>query len=144
MFIGDFMEQLNRSELRKKIMTILYQINIYEKNKIKFDVDSVIKEVCEIDNEFVKDMVYGVITYKNDIDNLANKYLNNWKIYILSKVYKAILSLGIYELLYTKTPSIVAINEAIELSKKYSDEDVTKMINACLDKIYHEELKEEK
>ena len=137
MIIGDFMEQLNRSELRKKIMTILYQINIYEKNKIKFDVDSVIKEVCEIDNEFVKDMVYGVITYKNDIDELANKYLNNWTIDRLGNTDQAILRMGIYELVYTDTPEVVAINEAIELAKIYSDDDVRKMINGVLDKVYH-------
>ncbi len=131
------MEQLNRSELRKKIMTILYQINIYEKNKIKFDVDSVIKEVCEIDNEFVKDIVYGVITYKNDIDELANKYLNNWTIDRLGNTDQAILRMGIYELIYTDTPEIVAINEAIELAKLYSDDDVKNMINGVMDKIYH-------
>ena len=137
MIIGDFMEQLNRSELRKKIMTILYQINIYEKNKIKFDVDSVIKVVCEIDNEFVKDMVYGVITYKNDIDELANKYLNNWTIDRLGNTDQAILRMGIYELVYTDTPEVVAINEAIELAKLYSDDDVKNMINGVMDKIYH-------
>ena len=131
------MEQLNRSELRKKIMTILYQINIYEKNKIKFDVDSVIKEVCEIDNEFVKDMVYGVITYKNDIDELANKYLNNWTIDRLGNTDQAILRMGIYEIVYTDTPEVVAINEAIELAKLYSDDDVKNMINGVMDKIYH-------
>ena len=59
----------------------------------------------------------------------------------LNKVDQAIISLGIYELLYTDVPSVVAINEAIELSKKYSDEAVTKMINGVLDKIYHEEEK---
>ena len=131
------MEQLNRSELRKKIMTILYQINIYEKNKINFDVDSVIKEVCEIDNEFVKDMVYGVITYKNDIDELANKYLNNWTIDRLGNTDQAILRMGIYELVYTDTPEVVAINEAVELAKLYSDDDVKNMINGVMDKIYH-------
>ncbi len=45
--------------------------------------------------------------------------------------------------MYTDTPSVVAINEAIELSKKYSEDAVTKMINGVLDKIYHEELKDE-
>ena len=60
------MGQITRSELRKQIMTILYQINVYEQNKIEYKVEDVIKEVCEIDNEFVKDVVYGVITYKND------------------------------------------------------------------------------
>lgn len=46
--------------------------------------------------------------------------------------------------MYTDTPSVVAINEAIELSKKYSDEKVTKMINAVLDEIFHNELEEQK
>ena len=110
---------------------------LYEKNKIKFDVDSVIKEVCEIDNEFVKDMVYGVITYKNDIDELANKYLNNWTIDRLGNTDQAILRMGIYELVYTDTPEVVAINEAIELAKLYSDDDVKNMINGVMDKIYH-------
>ena len=53
----------------------------------------------------------------------------------LSKIDQAIISLAIYELLYTDTPDIVCINEAIELAKKYSDDDVVKMINAILDKI---------
>ena len=131
------MEQLNRSELRRIIMTILYQINVYEKNKIKFDIDEMIKEVMEIDNEFVKEVVYGVITYKNDIDILANKHLNDWTIDRLGNTDQSILRIGIYELMYTKTPEVVAINEAIELAKSYSDDDVRKMINGVLDKIYH-------
>ena len=81
--------------------------------------------------------VENVIKLQKDISNLANKYLVDWNIDRLSKVDKAILSIGIYELVYTDTPSVVAINEAVELSKKYSDEKVTKMLNATLDKIYH-------
>lgn len=136
------MEQ-NRSELRKKIMTILYQINVYEKNKINYNLEDVIKEVMEIDNEFVKDMVYGVITYKNDIDELANKNLNNWTIDRLGNTDQAIIRMGIYELLYTDTPEIVSINEAVELAKAYSDDDVRKMINGVLDKIYHDKQNEQ-
>ncbi|MCI9435418.1 MAG: transcription antitermination factor NusB [Bacilli bacterium] len=131
------MGQLSRSELRKQIMTILYQINIYDNNKMKYNVDDVIKEVSKVENEFVKDTVYGVITYKNDIDELANKYLNNWTISRLGNTDQAILRMGIYELIYTDTPDIVAINEAIELAKSYSDDDVRKMINGVLDKILH-------
>lgn len=132
------MEQINRSELRKKIMIILYQINIYEINKIEYDINEVIKMVSEIDNEFIKDTVYGVITYKKEIDELANKYLNNWTIDRLGNTDQSILRMGIYELIYTKIPKIIAINEAIELAKIYSDDDVRKMINATMDKIYHE------
>ncbi len=128
----------NRSELRKKIMTILYQISIYEQNKIEYDIDKIIKEVSEIENEFIKDTVYGIITYKQDIDELANKHLKDWTIDRLGTTDQAILRIGIYELVYTDTPAVVAINEAIELAKLYSDDDVRKMINATLDKIYHE------
>ncbi|HHU54945.1 MAG TPA: transcription antitermination factor NusB [Mollicutes bacterium] len=131
------MEQLNRSELRKKIMTILYQINVYKKNKIEYNVDDVIKEALEIDNDFVKDVVYGVITHQTEIDELANKALNNWRIDRLGNTDQAILRIGIYELMYTDTPDIVAINEAVELAKIYSDDSVKKMINASLDKLYH-------
>ncbi len=131
------METLNRSELRKLIMTILYQINVYEKNKIKYEIDDVIKEVVPIENEFVKDMVYGVTTYQNEIDKIANQYLNDWTIDRLGNTDQAILRMGIYELLYTNTPEIVSINEAVELAKSYSDDDVRKMINGVLDKVYH-------
>ena len=135
------MEQYTRSELREKIMTILYQMNVYNKNKINYEVDELIKTALEVDNEFVKEIVYGVITYKNDIDKIANKYLTNWTIDRLGNTDQAILRIAIYELMYTETPEIVAINEAIELAKKYSDDDVRKMINAALDKFYKEDKK---
>mgnify|MGYP000142150111 FL=1 len=134
------MEQLTRTELRKKIMTILYQINVYQKNHVAYQVENMIKEVCEIENEFVKDMVYGVITYQNEIDEIANKYLKNWTIDRLGNTDQAILRMGIYELKYTDTPPVVAINEAIELAKDYSDDDVRKMINGALDAYYHDIL----
>ena len=131
------MVELNRSELRKKIMTILYQISICENNKITYDVNDLIKNILEIDNDFVKETVYGVITNRNKIDEYANKYLSNWTIDRLGNTDQAILRMGIYELMYTKTPEIVTINEAVELAKNYSDDDVRKMINGVLDKIYH-------
>ena len=134
--------QANRSELRRLCMTILYQIEIYQKNNIEYNVDNVINEVSPIDNEFVKPIVYGVITYKEEIDKMANKYLDGWTIDRLGNTDGAILRIGIFELLYTKTPEIVSINEAIELAKSYSDDNVRKMINGVLDKIYHEKVGE--
>lgn len=129
-----------RSELRKKIMTILYQIAVFDKNKIDYNVDDLIKENVEIDNEFVKEIVYGTVTYKNEIDELANKYMKDWTIDRLGFTDVAILRMAIYELIYSDTPDIVVINEAIELAKSYSDDKVVKLINGVLDKIYHEEV----
>lgn len=131
----------NRSELREIIMKVLYQANLYDEANITYEIEDLIKEQLEIENEFVDSSVKGIIDNKKKIEKAANKYLKDWTIDRLSKVDQAILSLGIYELMYTDTPSVVCINEAIELSKKYSDESVTKMINGVLDKIYHDEEK---
>lgn len=133
---------MNRTELRKKIMTILYQIFLYESNNIDYTVEEVINESVKIENEFVNDVVNGVLEYKNDIDTIANKHLKEWTIDRLGKTDQAILRMGIYELVYTDTPEIVAINEAVELAKEYSDEKVKNMINAVLDSIYHGENNE--
>ncbi len=131
----------NRSELREVIMKVIYQIDMFNEAKVDFDLNDLIKEQLEVENSFVNDTINGILTNRDKITELANKYLNEWTIDRLNKVDQAILSLGIYELMYTDTPSVVSINEAIELSKKYSDEKVTKMINGVLDKIYHEEEK---
>jgi len=123
-------------------MKIIYQTKIYDEAKIEYNLEDIIKEQLEIDNSFVTDSVKGIIDNKNKLEELANKYLKDWTLDRLSKVDQAILLLGIYELIYTDTPSVVSINEAIELSKKYSEEAVTKMINGVLDKIYHDEVSE--
>ena len=72
------------------------------------------------------------------LDSLANKYMNNWTIDRLDLTGGAILRMAIYEIKYMDTPNIVVINEALELAKKYSDDAVRKMINACLDRIINE------
>ncbi len=127
-----------RSELREKVMTILYQIELYKKNKIDYNVDDVIRENVEIENEFVKDMVFGVINHIEEIDEIANTNLKDWRIDRIDSMGRAILRMGIFELKYMDTPDLVVINEAVELAKKYSIDDVRKMINAVLDKLVNE------
>ena len=129
----------NRSELREIAMKVLYQVYIFQDSSSDYSVEELIRDQIEVENEFVNELVYTIIDKQKEINKIANKYLVDWNINRLSKVDKAIFSIGIYELLYTNTPSVVAINEAIELSKKYSEEKVTKMLNATLDKIYHSE-----
>lgn len=119
-------------------MKVLYQVFLFQESKIDYQLKDLIHEQLEVENKFVDDCINGVLEHQEEIIKLANESLNDWKYNRLNKVDQAILALGIYELLYTDTPSVVCINEAIELSKQYSDEAVTKMINGVLDKIYHE------
>ncbi|MBE6147899.1 MAG: transcription antitermination factor NusB [Firmicutes bacterium] len=129
---------LNRSELREKAMVVLYQIDICQDRKMEYDIDYMIKANLEVDNEFVKDLVYGVTTYKDTLDEIADSHMVDWSIKRLDKTGAAILRIGLYELKYTETPEVVVINEAIELAKKYSDDAVRKIINAVLDKVIKE------
>ena len=128
----------NRSELREILMKVLYPVFILKESGIDFKIDDLIKEQLEIENDFVTDAINTIVLKKDEIYEFSNKYLDSWPLDRLNKVDQAILALGVYELKYTETPPVVAINEAVELSKKYSDEKVTKMINAVLDEIYHE------
>lgn len=137
----------NRTITREKSMTVLYQILLYNKNKISYTVEEVINEMMEslefedrkkVDIEFLYNLVNGVINNLDEIDNNISKYLENWNIERLGLTDQAIIRIATYELLFTETPNLVCINEAIELSKKYSDEKVVKVINGVLDKIHHE------
>ncbi len=129
---------LKRSELREKIMIILYQIEILKKYSASYDVNQVIKDNVTIDNDFVSEIVYGVTTHIKDLDEIANKYMQNWNIERIDKTGASILRMGLYELLYTDTPDVVVINESVELAKKYSDDSVRKIINAVLDKVLND------
>lgn len=126
---------------RKIAMIILYQILLYDKNKIEYDIDKVISDNILDNNEYIENMIKGIVNDFDNLKELANKYLDTWPLNRLGLTDQAIILIGIYELINTDTPDIVCINEAVELSKKYSDESVTKMINAMLDNIYHKELK---
>ena len=130
-----------RSEAREIAMKILYQVSIMEKAKSSYDLDEMFMEVKGRNKNFVKELVNEVILKKEQLDKKANEYLINWEIGRLNMVDQAIFKIAIYELLYTETPNKVAIDEAINLAKKYSDDAVVRMLNGVLDKIYHEEDK---
>ncbi len=119
-------------------MIILYQYDMMKKSDIEINIDDLIHENIDIENEFVKDIVYGVITHQKELDSLANQYIKDWTIDRLDKTGSSILRMALFELKYTDTPEVVVINEAVELSKKYSDDAVRKIINAVLDKIIRE------
>ena len=129
---------LSRSEARKIVMTCLYQIDICKENQIPYDVEEIQKENLKIDNEFVKVLLHGTIEKWDELNQLGNEYLKNWKMERLDKTGAAILRMAFYELKYMDTPPIVVINEAVELAKEYTDTELAKMINGALDKYLKE------
>lgn len=132
---------LSRTKARKIAMIILYQILLYKKNNIAYDIDNIINKNIEQRDEYINTMIKNIVNNIDNLSSMANKYLESWPLNRLGVVDQAIILIGIYELIDTDIPDIVCINEAVELSKQYSDEKVSNIINATLDNIYHKELK---
>ena len=90
--------------------------------------------------EYLKDILFGVSENEEKICSLIIKNLKeNWTIERIPKINISLLKIAIYEMIYTKVPYKVAINEVIELSKKYSDEQAKSFINGILASIVKEE-----
>ena len=132
--------KVTRHEQRYRAMTILYQAFLYKNNNIDFKINDIVNEQLEEKSKFILTLVNGVIENIQKLDEIANKYLENWDISRLGFTDQAILRMGIFEIINTDTPDVTCIDEAIELSKEYSDEKVSKMINGVLDKVYHNKI----
>lgn len=118
---------MKRTEQREEAVIKLYQL------KVKSEIE-------KSSSEYTNMLIDKVIENQKDIDLLINKYLSNWTLDRLSLVDQAILEVATYEIMYTDIDIKIAINEAVELAKKYSDDKVKSMINACLDKIAKEKI----
>jgi N utilization substance protein B len=85
---------------------------------------------------FAEKLVRGVITYRQEIDELITKYARNYRLSRLAVVDRNILRLAIYEIFHSaEVPPVVAINEAIELAKAYGSEESGRFVNGLLDRI---------
>lgn len=88
--------------------------------------------------DFIRQTLEGIIAHQEEIDRIIAEKALGWKLERLVSVDRNILRLGIYELLYTDVPGEVVINEAVELSKKYSTEHSHIFINGILDRVLKE------
>ena len=86
-----------------------------------------------VDTTFLRELVFGVIKNREELDNRIGEYALEWPVEKLALVERVLLEIGLYELIYMKdTPYAVVINEAVELAKTYGDESSGKFINGVL------------
>lgn len=129
---------MKRSNSRIIAMQIIYNYNINKTLDYEGIVDIVNEEEVSYDKEYLKELVEGVIDNQKEIDFIISINLKNYTLDRLSIVDRSLLELATYELIYTTTPSNIVINEAIEISKEYSEIDdykTSKFNNAVLDAI---------
>ena len=120
----------SRHELREAVFKILFQI---ENTELDY------KELLELEQEeianssYVNNTLTEIINKLEEIDNIISNNLKDWKLERLSKMDRQILRISAYEILHSDIPYKVSINEAVELSKKYSEKDESyKFINGVL------------
>lgn len=124
---------MRRSIAREKAMQILFQLEINDIDPEEA-IDHYLGE--KKGDDFLTQLVLGVEKYKESIDETIIQHLENWTIDRLASVERTILRLAIYEINFVDDiPASVSINEAIELAKKYADEQSGKFVNGVLSKI---------
>lgn len=119
-------------------MQIIYNYNLNKELNFTGIVDIVDEESVEYDVNYLKQIVNGVVDNQKEIDFMISMHLKNYTLDRLSLVDRSLLELGAYELLFTKTPANIVINEIVEISKEYSELDdykTSKFNNAVLDAI---------
>ena len=129
---------MKRTEARELAFKLIYSLEI-QKNMEEEQIEIFFEE-NEITNneekEFIKTIFEGLINNKSEIEELIQSNLKEkWTIDRISKIDLAILKVAIYELIYSKVPYKVVINEAVELAKKYGDDSSKSFVNGILDSI---------
>ncbi|MEC8189905.1 MAG: transcription antitermination factor NusB, partial [Verrucomicrobiota bacterium] len=130
-----------RSQRRDNRICIIQFLYQWELNKPKELADAVCaflkgRERPRDYYSFAEELIYGAIENMGEIDEQIQAHASNWKFERIAKVDLAILRLAIHELLHrTDIPPIVSINEAIDLSKVFSNPDSKRFINGILDKM---------
>lgn len=130
---------MSRKESRQKAMEILFSMELTKDNPqeaLENYLDNYEGDKEVLDIKYIQDILEGVYENKDSIDELISANLIKWKIDRISKVNLCILRLAIFEAENLEdVPEKVALNEALEICKIYSDEKSVSFINGVLDKI---------
>lgn len=128
-------EQMTRRESREAIFQLLYAREFFRDMEFTEFYTYYSENAEKIYNEFVKSAFFGVCENMEAIDAEIEASSVKWKISRMAKVTRNILRLAVYELTLSDVPAKAVINEALELAKKYDDDQSPAFINGILNKI---------
>ena len=129
---------MSRRSARKNAFFLLFQMDFSEAAEFEQVKEIFFAEkeepVEEADKAFILSEVEGVHEHMAEIDGLIEQSAKGWDLSRMNKVDLAILRLAVYEMKYGETPIGVAINEAVELAKKFSSDEAPAFVNGVLGK----------
>ena len=133
-----------RTLSRERALQILYSVDIQKASPIAEVVNDYWQQnsVDEIVKEFAIVLVEGTLKNKEYVDKLITEYTDNWRIERMAVIDRNIIRMATFELMYLEQiPPKVAINEAVELAKRFGDDESGRFVNGVLDKINKKERK---
>ena len=136
----------NRHIARSIVLQTLFELDFRDNSPLEIPEEILVRNALEfasdvVDINFVRSLLNGVLSKKEDIDLVIQKAAPDWPLDKISPIDRSILRIGLYELLFAdskEVPAKVAINEAIELSKNYGGEKSSKFVNGVLGSVYKE------
>lgn len=134
---------MTRSEIREHIFKMLFQIEFNDEadmpEHLQYYLDT-LEDAKEKDREYMQKKYKAVNSHTEEIDKLLNGAAKGWKTTRMSKVDLTILRLAVYEMKWDEdVPEGVAINEAVELAKRFGGDSSASFINGVLGKLANQE-----
>ena len=130
---------MTRSIIREHIFKILFRAEFYNKEELIQQTDYYVSELSsakDTEIEYIKDKTLAIIDKLSEIDEIINENSDGWPTNRLGKAELTIMRLAVYEIRFDEEiPDGVAINEAVELSKKYGSDNSSSFVNGVLAKI---------
>lgn len=128
-----------RSQVREEIFKIIFRYPFNSKEEMTEQVEYSLEELegkSDKNINYIRDKVKGIIDNIDNIDTKISDCCEGWSIDRIGKAEMAIMRIASYEIMFEEdVPSSVAVNEAVELSKLYCDEDAKGFVNAVLGKV---------
>ena len=130
---------MTRSIIREHIFKILFRAEFYNKEELTQQAEYYVSELSNARDkeiEYIKDKTLAIIDKLSEIDEIINENSDGWPTNRLGKAELTIMRLAVYEIRFDEEiPDGVAINEAVELSKKYGSDNSSSVVNGVLAKI---------
>lgn len=128
-------KKLSRSEARCEAFKLIFELNQH-KDELDFLFDELMNEcpASVTSMPYIQGVVTGVMAHEDELlDEIRKNLANGWRLERISKVARSVLLLAIYEIRYVEdVPEKVAINEALELAKKFDEPDSSAFVNGVL------------
>ena len=130
---------MSRSELREHIFRMLFRVEFVNEEEMKEQEAlyfELLEEVSEKDQAYISNKYNAILEKLEEIDSMLNELSTGWKTSRMNRVDLTVLRLATYEIKWDEdVPTSVAINEAVELAKKYSSDSGPAFINGVLAKV---------